>query len=123
MVSFLNEASKMMHLKSLNFCFKFSFLLILILKTGVKCERIENEVFLKVIRNNSDAFKFYYPNYNNLLTLIDYVLFDESKNISGDCENSLLKLKTGLNDKAEWALKCGFLFKLIYTKLILLNFI
>lgn len=90
----------MQHLKVLMF---FGFLWFLT-ANAVNCKRIENDLFLRTVRNNSELFKFYYPNYENLLKLIDHLLPDQAKNV--DCKNSLLKLKVALQNKEEWALKC-----------------
>lgn len=86
----------------------FEFLLFLKPNLGIsKPHRIENEVFLSTVRNNSELFKFYYPNFDNLIQLIDHLLLDHHLQTQKvDCRNSLTTLKVALQNKEEWALKC-----------------
>lgn len=92
---------------NLNVLIFFGFLLFLYLgPSAVSCKRIENELFLRTVRNNSELFTFYYPNFESLVKLIDLLLLDQLKDV--DCANSLLKLKVALENKEEWALKCKY---------------
>ena len=72
--------------------------------SSVNCKRIENDVFLRTVQNNSQLFKFYYPNYESSIQLIDHLLLDPTRQV--DCANSLLRLKAALQNKEDWALKC-----------------
>ena len=79
----------------------------LFITLSVKCERIENVIYLKEIRNDSALFKLYNPNFDNYRLLIDHIILsDESDTFSNDCKDSLLELKNGLIHKETWALQC-----------------
>lgn len=77
---------------------------LLILTISVDSIRVENDLYLKLIKENDDLFKFYNPNFDKFQSVLGHVLFN--KNLSIDCKSSLIKFQNGLKNKEEWALKC-----------------
>lgn len=69
---------------------------------------LEKEIYLKTISTDQNIFKFYNPDFDNYVQLIDLILNDQDKNLTIDCETSLRTIKSGLDNKDEWALKCKF---------------
>lgn len=70
-------------------------------------KRIENELYLKTIKTDKELFKFYNPDFDDYLKLVDFIIESyQSKNISDSCEASLHRLKDGLNKKEKFALEC-----------------
>lgn len=70
--------------------------------------RIENDLYLQLIRSDDDLFEFYNPAADRFAQAVDHLIVDRSANLTADCRRSLTKLKAGLSGREEWALKCEF---------------
>ena len=78
---------------------------LLILVNEVVC-RVENDLYLQLVRSDDDLFEFYNPGADRFVQAVKHLIVDPSTNLTADCRRSLTRLKAGLSSREEWALKC-----------------
>ena len=82
---------------------------LLILVNEVVC-RVENDLYLQLVRSDDDLFEFYNPGADRFAKAVEHLIVDQSTNLTTDCRRSLTRLKAGLSGREEWALKCELIF-------------
>ena len=85
---------------------------LLILINEVIC-RVENDLYLQLVRSDDDLFEFYNPGADRFAKAVEHLIVDQSTNLTADCRRSLTRLKAGLSAREEWALKCELTFLIL----------